>query len=225
MQRCLRCNVKIRGKKRCCPLCGGALKIEDEKNPEAAENVFPVIKKKKLNKFLVVRIAAFIAIVFVVWMRLIEYAAGHELSWTSIVNVASLLAFLDVCILMYYRSNVLKTITWQIYVLMWISVLVDYYTNWYGWSVSFVIPLLFLLLVLITVAVGFFLKMRLTDFVLYLLWDMLLSLIQLLLIRLDINTFPLPAMISIVSIGTLLLAILLFRWRDFSSATTKYFNV
>jgi hypothetical protein len=108
---------------------------------------------------------------------------------------------------------------------MILSVLVDYYTGWHRWSVIWVLPGAFVVLMITTLSVGFGLKMSLRDFVLYLMLDTLLSLVQIPLITSGINRFPVPAKFGEAAVILFFAAIVLFRWRDFKSASDRYFNM
>ena len=58
MQICQKCNVKIRGRKECCPLCQGRLKeVEGEENPS-----FPVLEKRKISNITFLKMCTFLFI-------------------------------------------------------------------------------------------------------------------------------------------------------------------
>lgn len=218
MQSCDKCKIDIRGNKARCPLCGGKLK------GEAEFPAFPVLKRKVMTRALLVRIAAFILFAFCVSMVVVDYASSTGISWLPLAIISAFVGFADICVTAYYHNNPLKTITVQIYVGMIISVIVDYFTGWHAWSVTWVMPSTFCGMVVVTIVTGLILRMKLQDFVLYLLFDTVLALIQFVFIMKGRNPFPLPAVISIALIIIFFAGILLFRWRDFASASSRYFN-
>ncbi|MCR5525875.1 MAG: hypothetical protein K6F39_00645 [Lachnospiraceae bacterium] len=218
MQSCDKCKIEIRGNKARCPLCGGKLKGEPE------SPAFPALKRKIITRALLVRIAAFILFVFCLAMRIVDYASPAGISWLPLAIISAFVGFGDICVMAYYHNNPLKTITIQIYVGMFISLIVDYYTGWHAWSVVWVLPGAFCGMVIATIITGLILRMRLQDFVLYLLFDTLFALVQFVFLFKEINPFPLPAVISTAMIIVFFVGILLFRWRDFASASSRYFN-
>ena len=219
MQRCNRCKMDIQGYKKSCPLCGGALTGEGE------EPAYPTIKRKIMTRALVVRVSAFVTIAFIVIMMLLNSATNGKIEWIPLAVISSLVCFADICLTVYFRSNPIKTVTWQMIVGMILSVLVDYYTGWHGWSVIWVLPCVFVVMLITTLSIGFGLRMSLRDFVLYLLLETLLSLIQIPLIKTGINRFPMPAMWGEAAVILFFVGIVLFRWRDFKSASDRYFNI
>ncbi len=211
--------MDILGYKKACPLCGGSLVGEGE------DPAYPTIKRKIMTRALLVRISAFVTIVFIVIMLLLNSVTDGKITWIPLAVISSLVCFADICLTVYFRSNPIKTITWQMVVGMILSVLVDYYTGWHRWAVIWVLPFVFVLMLITTLSVGFGLRMNLRDFVLYLMLDTLLSLVQIPLIKTGVNTFPYPAMWGEAAVVLFFVGIVLLRWRDFKSASDRYFNM
>lgn len=219
MQTCKRCGVQIRGNKKACPLCGGTLSGTPEKSP------FPVLKKKVLTRQLIWRIALFVMIVVLAVMIMISTSVSNPPSWIPLVMISAVIGFADICFTLYYRNNALKTIHVQLYIGILICLVVDGFTGWHRWSVTWTIPAVFLALIAGTIITGLVLRATLQDFVLYILLDTVLSAIQLLFLYLGWNTFPLFAKSSMTVEILFFIGILIFRWRDFKSASERYFNV
>ncbi len=219
MLNCNRCHVQIRGYKHSCPLCGGPL------TGEAEQPAFPTVPKKKFTRTTAVRIAAFLMIIILVALTVLRLSVDYMFSWIPLAVISTIIGFINVCIISYYRSNALKIMTWEVYIGMILSLIIDYYTGAHGWAVNWVLPAGFVGLMLAVMIIGACLRMRLQEFVLYLLTNTILSFTQLFFLVPGINTFRLPAMCSIAVTVIMFAGIVIFRWRDFKSASSRYFNI
>ncbi|MGI6056641.1 MAG: DUF6320 domain-containing protein [Bilifractor sp.] len=219
MQQCNRCHVQIRGRKRCCPLCGGPLAGEPE-NP-----AFPSLPKRKFSRLSAVRLAAFLLIALLTSDGAMIYITGGVPSWIPLSVLSAAVGFIDICVTMYYRNNVLKTMQVQVVTGIVLSLVIDAVTGWHKWSIHWVMPVAFVGVMVTTILIGIGLKMALQEFVLYLLLDTVLSLLQWIFLLRHINTFPVPAVTSSAACILMFVGILIFRWRDFTSASSRYFNI
>lgn len=219
MQTCKRCHVQIRGDKRVCPLCGSPVSGTPEKSP------FPVLKRRIFTRLLILRIALFLMIAVLIILPVVQYFAGRPLPWVPLAMISAVIGFADVSFTLYYRNNALKTIHVQLYIGILVCLVVDKFTGWHRWSVTWSVPAIFLGLIAGTILTGLILRAALQDFVLYILLDTLLSAIQFLFLYMGWNTNPIFAVCSIMAEILFFLGILIFRWRDFESASERYFNV
>ncbi|MGN0362017.1 MAG: DUF6320 domain-containing protein [Bilifractor sp.] len=219
MQQCNRCQIRIRGSKRVCPLCGGALSGIPE------DPSFPALPRKKFSRLSAVKLALFLLIAFLITDALIIYLVKRVPAWMPLSVFSAAVGFADVCVLVYFRNNILKNIQIQVVLGIILSLVIDRSTGWHKWSIHWVMPVAIVSIMVATILIGAGLKMALQEFVLYLLVDTLLSLTQWFFLLTHRNTFPLPAVISIASCILMFLGILIFRWRDFFSASSRYFNI
>lgn len=218
MQRCSRCHVNIRGYKRACPLCGGPLTGEPE------EDVYPMVRGRKVSRLTVVKTAAFALLAFFAAMVVLRTFLGGWATWAPLAMICAVIGFIDIYFIIYFRSNPLKTVTWQIYIGMVVSIVVDHFTGRHGWAVTWVVPAGFLGLMIATAAIGAGLHMYLVDYVLYLLFDAIVSTAaQDLTLLLYDYPFRYPMVISFFACILFFLAVLIFRWKDFKSAGSRYF--
>lgn len=157
-------------------------------------------------------------------MGLVRYFAGPQ-AWLSIFGLTALIAWADLWIAMWFRNNIMKMIVVQLYILMLITVFLDWKTGMHGWSVAWVIPLLFVAMAVATVIIGKTTKLALETYIMYLVWNILLSFLQMLALRLKINPFPAPAVVSMFLLLALGAAVVIFRLRDLKSAAGKWFSL
>ena len=135
------------------------------------------------------------------------------------------MAWLDAVLAVYFRNNVVKNITIQVYLVMIGGFVIDRFTGFHGWSVQWLIPCCFLGLVTTTIALGRGLPLRLEEYILYLAVDMVLSLLQTIFLVMRMNAFVWPAVISMAALLILGVAALLFRFRDLKNASEKLFHM
>ena len=216
MQYCPKCRVKIRGEKKMCPLCRGDLQGESEKGP------FPVISPG-ISPISVAKLITFIAAVIVVAMLCVYYFT--RMGWALLVIPLCVVAWLDTFIALYYRYNLIRLVTVETYIGMLICFIVDKSLGFRGWSVKWAIPAAFTGLFIATFLMARFRGLRLEDCIIYLIFDVLMSLLQLIGVLNGANTFPMPAIISAAAMFLAGIGLFLFRFRDLKSASGKWFNV
>ena len=221
MQTCEKCGITIRGSKRRCPLCGNDLTGE----PDAASAGYPTLQSR-VSKWSFLKIMIFCVIVLEVIMFVLNYLSGGNWPWVVLVMVWAPVGLLDLMIVVYYRHNGLKLLTWQVYIGMIVCIYVDrHLAGWHGWSVTWLLPFSFIGLALITIIIGRAMHMMLTEYIMYLAAAVLLSLIQIIFIRIGWNAIPLPAIISVGLMLILGAAGLLFFFREFRSAASRRFHM
>ena len=68
-------------------------------------------------------------------------------------------------------------------------------------------------------------KLRLDEYILYLILDLVMALLQIIFIVNGMNKFTWPAVISIMVYLIMLVALFIFRFRDLKNASEKVFNM
>lgn len=216
MQYCPKCRTDIRGNKRCCPLCKGDLSGEPE------DDVFPVIRQK-FSSVSFLKILTLVAAALAVAMSVARYIT--HAGWPLIVIILALVGWFDAFLVFYYRYNVIKIITIEVVAGILICFFIDRNFGAVNWSLQWVAPLAVLGLFIATMLIGILSRLRFEDVILYLLFDIICSFLQLIAIPKGVNTFPLPAVITTAVLFVALIALLLFRFRDVKSASGKWFNM
>ncbi len=226
---CPKCHIQIRDHKTSCPLCQGKLgEKELEKGPVAEQfgsAVFPVVRPPKVTSMFLVRIMTFLMVSVLICCSLADFMTNHTVSWLGIVAVGSIVAWADFLLTLYLRHNILKAITVQVMVAIVIDVLVDYWTGWHAWSVMWMIPISLVGLGGIVCLVAFIEKLRPIEYIMYLLLIAMVAAMQLIPIKMHVNPFEWPA---IISLGVFLIVnagILIFRSHDFRTALDRRLNL
>lgn len=221
MQICQKCNVKIRGRKECCPLCQGRLKeMEGDDNPS-----FPVLEKRKISNITFLKMCTFLFIASEIIFGAINIMTKGEFSFIGPVMLGLFVAWIDVIATMYLRNNLIKVITFEVVVAIVVDFYIDIKTGFHGWSVNWMIPMTLIGLAIATNIIAWVLKLRLDEYILYIVLDFVMALVQIIFIRNGMNTFPWPAVASIITYMILIAALVIFRFRDLKNASEKMFNI
>lgn len=221
MQICQKCNVKIRGRKECCPLCQGRLKeVEGEDNPS-----FPILEKRKISNITFLKMCTFLFVASEIIFGAINIMTKGEFPFIGPVMLGILVAWIDVIATMYLRNNLIKVITFEVIVAIVVDYYIDIKTGFHGWSINWMIPMTLIGLAIATIIIAMALKLRLDEYILYIVLDFVMALIQIIFIKNGMNSFPWPAVASIITYMIIIAALVIFRFRDLKNASEKMFNI
>jgi hypothetical protein len=221
MQYCPKCKVNIRGKKECCPLCQGKLR-EVEGELEAS---FPTLKKKKISNITLFKVCTFLFIAAEIVFGTIHLQTGKNYPFLGIINLGIAVAWLTVVTTMYLRNNLIKVITWEVVVAIVVDIYIDLKTGFYGWSVIWMVPATLVALAFATIIIAKTAKLRLDEYILYLILDLVMALLQLIFIKNGMNKFTWPAVISIMLYLIMISGLVIFKFKDLKNASQKMFNM
>ena len=218
MQYCQKCNIHIRGNKRCCPLCQGKL------SGEGSSAVFPVLPQKKVGQVTFLRICIFIALISEIVLLAIFRLTNYQAGWTGVAMASVLLALIDIILAVYYHGNVLKLIALEFFVAMLAAWLYDRYLGNIGWSLSYFIPIGFLLYPFVIILVAKLINRSVTDYIIYLVIGGLFSFLQIIPLQTGRTAFPVLAVVSIAASAVILAFLFVFRFRAVKLASSKFLN-
>ncbi len=219
MQYCQKCRVIIHGGKACCPLCQGPLSGHPE------PDVFPALKNKTFSAVMIARIVSFILVSWLVVLAAVQILTGFHAPWTLIAALVGVLIWADVLIGLNYRSDMLKMFTSQTYVIMAVCLFFDYYMKSSGWSLSYILPVGFLWLVLATLGIARSLDMPMNEYIVYLVLNIFLCMLQIIPILLGWNHVIFPAVVCMAVMVILTAWALIFSFDQVRSALHKLLNL
>ena len=221
MQYCPKCKVNIRGRKECCPLCQGQLRLIDGE-PEAP---FPTLKKKKISNITLFKMVTFIFIAMEIVFITLNIQTGKVYPVFGILILGFLVAWVTFITTMYIRNNLIKVITFEVVVAIIVDIYVDIRTGFHGWSVMWMVPGTLLGLAIATIITAKVLKLRLDEYILYLVLDLIMALSQIIFIVKGMNKFTWPAVAVIMVYLILIAGLVIFRFADLKRASQKMFNM
>lgn len=220
MQSCKKCQVSIRGAKVRCPLCGGTLYGEPE------SNVFPVIPQPGVSRLSFIRVSLFLFVAFEAAMIVLGFSLEEFPAWILLAMGAAGIGIIDISLAVYYRNNLLRLVVLEIYIGLGVALLADIYTGRPYWAVTWVVPAVFVGLTITVAAIGKATHMRVEEYIMYLLFEVIVStVLQTILIVTGVNTFRIPAMISMAFVIVFFLGMVIFNRRVFGRESRKLFNV
>lgn len=153
MKNCPECKIKVGGPETYCPLCGSKLVVMGKE--ECEEALYPDFSKpvKPRSKFPpLAKIFAFISLAAVFICGLIDTLISHQLTWSLYVIGGIAAAWVSVGIHLLTDINLNYKLLIDLCALSLYLMLIDRLTGWHGWSVDYVIPILYIG-VMITVVV------------------------------------------------------------------------
>lgn len=175
---CEKCGVRVLGSPPCCPLCQGPL----SGGGEPSGDVYPVLPfagnplQTTLRLFALAAAAAAVICI----AALFCLPAYRVAALSGIAGLAS--GCLAVGIAIKKRGKPLKAVFWQVCILSVLALLWDYGTGRRGWSQDYVLPILYICTMAAMAAIARLLRLRPSDYLLYLVLNILLGFVPLLLL-------------------------------------------
>lgn len=189
------------------------------------DDPFVQLPETKVSFMLMVRLVTFLCVSFEIMVIAAHIITGFQHGWLYAAMLAAPLAWVDFQIAVYYRSNMIRMLTIQAYLIMIVCLIIQNLTRSGTWAVSWVVPAMFCLLIAVTFAAAKAQGMQLHEFILYPAFDVLMSLLQIIPIVMGINTLIAPAVICIAGMLILVSSLVIFQGRMLRGAAYKYLHM
>lgn len=203
MKYCGKCKVHVTGSRHYCPLCQNELEGEAETEKE----IFPELEPPKTPFRSLIRIMLFISIAAGAICVAVNLSLRGTGWWSLIVLGGLGTLWAALMVLIKKRKNILKNIIWQLIIITILSLATDIATGFHGWSVDFVIPIFCTLAMAAMYIISKILKIRIEDFIIFVIIDGIFGIIQLILLLTNIIRIPYPSVIcfavSVISLAGL----------------------
>lgn len=219
MQYCSKCKIKIRGNKSKCPLCGGRLSGDPEEDP------YPLVPQPKVSRFSLLRTLDMSYLILLILLIAVRLIARKTFFWMPVAMAAGFLCVLDLHLVMYYRYHFIKIFSVEMYLGMLICLVANFFTGPYPWAINWTIPSAMIAVFLGSLIGGKATGRPLVEYILFLVMDSVISLLQLIPVALGWNTFRIPAVISISFCLIFSLVLIFFHYRDMKAASERMFNI
>lgn len=219
MSHCNRCNIEVTGNHKKCPLCKGNLPQVE------GDNTFPFIPSTLQQHHLFLKIISFISIVIGVVAIGVNLCLPNTSNWAVIVLLGLLSFYVLMVMAIKRRIYVIKTIlnltfTASVIILLW-----DFYFSFTGFSINFVIPILYPVSMLTILIVAKALKYPSEDYFIYIFINALLGLLPAIPLILKLLVFRYPS-IACVAISIIVIAALfIFRGKKMKSKLEKQLHI
>lgn len=210
MKYCTKCKIYVGDESDWCPLCQNRLKKSEDapKYQSSTEgSIFPKLPNPSEVYHLCVRILLMVSVIAAVVASVVNYYVRSRGAWSLIVIAAIVCGWIVAAITMRKRKSILKTILWQMVIISVICVLWDVFTHWHGWSVDFVLPIMYMAVMVTMFILNKVLRLQTQDYLIYGLMAGLFALIPLILMLTGLVRHALPSVLCL-AVSVVFLAIL-----------------
>lgn len=182
MKKCHKCHIEVMGSITRCPLCQNELEksqtIEDEQ-----EDLYPKkIERPKDDDILVIKIIGFIVFIISLLSIFFNIISPYQGAWSLIVTLIAGTIWLSIVIGIKNHKSILKCLWQQMIVITIVAMLIDFLIGKQGWSLTFVLPIVFTSAMIIMFILSKLLRLEVGDYMIYLLLDALFGLIPILVL-------------------------------------------
>ncbi len=201
MRICEKCKISVAGNLKRCPLCQGDLTGEPLR-----ENPFPWLSYSKQYGFFL-RMVAFAGVVAAAICIAINLSFPSGGWWSMFVVAGMGSLWITLWFIAKKRTNIPKTILWQVAVISVLALIWDWCTGRHGWSIDYVVPILCGCTMIAMSLIARILHLKIQDYIIYLILDSILGIIPLILILCGALRIVYPSAIcvavSIISLSAL----------------------
>ncbi|NCB52722.1 MAG: hypothetical protein EOM54_12735 [Clostridia bacterium] len=222
MNYCQTCRVHIRGKSERCVLCGNKLITPDA--AEDQDEVFPVIPPR-YESHLAIRIMVFISLATIVSSFSVRMIYPTSINWPIFVLFGLMSAWLSLIVIVRKGHSISKIIIWQVMIVTLLSVFWDWQTGWHGWSLDYLIPILYVASEAVMYVTAKIMKLSVRDYITYALLDGLFGVVPILFILFDWVEIPYPSIICVAVSIIFLLAIFIFQGENILKELNKRMHI
>ena len=206
MLTCKKCGVTLSGTPERCPLCQGDLSGSPD-----GEEPFPVIPAPAHPHRTLIRFIALGTVAVAAGCVSVNLSFPHR-GWWSFFVVAGVASFwLNFAIVIRKLGNIPKTILWQVSLVSALALAWDFATGFRGWSIDYVLPIICSCAMVAMAVIARIMRLRIEDYIIYLVLDSILGIIPLTLILLGSLRVVLPSAICVAISVVSLTALLLFE--------------
>lgn len=138
MRYCSSCQVTVTGARARCPLCQNLLTGDIAPETE----VFPRLPAPRYSRQLLYKLINLTAIVSMVICLAVNWMLPEQGAWSIFACVGILGAWVTTAVGVSQRRNIIKSITWVLFLISALTILLDRMSGWLGWSLDYVFPCL-----------------------------------------------------------------------------------
>lgn len=221
MKYCNKCKTHITGSLTYCPLCQSELVVIDEK----VEELYPMAYESEAANYMILKIFAFISVVVSILSVFMNIIIPTKVWWSLIVVATFICLWISLSIAISKHKNILKYLLHQSIIISLFSIFLDYFTGRYGWSINFVIPVIFTLAMIVMYILSKILRLQAGEYMIYLLLDALFGIIPILFLVTDSVKYTVPSFICILVSLISVTALIIFEGRTMLSELKRRLHI
>lgn len=167
MRTCPECKITVGGAAKTCPLCGAELTLSGTE--AEGDNLYPEFTGKVLHRSsfpFLAKIFAFITLIAVGTCILIDLLVTHRLSWSLYVIGSFAVLWTTVGTHLLGRVNLNYLLLNDLVAVSLFLVLIDLLSGWNRWSIDYVIPILYVGIMITTVVLALVFRMYWREYML-----------------------------------------------------------
>ncbi|MBR1507474.1 MAG: hypothetical protein IJ619_05685 [Eubacterium sp.] len=231
MNKCTNCNLIVYDKRETCPLCHKMLDETGEADREITERFisglsgYPDVRTRERKIVFLLKIMLFAIVVAEIISVVINYLTTPHFWWSAISGISALYLYISMYYWVKHDSGLAIKIGVQLLQTMVLLVIIDYYTGWKGWALTWAVPGLILLGDAI---VFFFMMLYKNNWYSYIMLIVLFAVLSVVVILLHIPGFTnhiILAVICTVITGLYLLGTIIFGNMEFGQEMRRRFHV
>lgn len=221
MSKCHHCGVSVTGQWQHCPLCQSPLTADEASSPDQ----FPLLPLVSRQYSGLLRGLLFLSVCLTAISAAVNFAlvrsGRHEQWWCLFVAAGVACTWISLGTIIRKRRNLHKTILWQVALMSLFAIGWDWLlTGWTKWSINYAMPILCTVAMAAMQVLARILRLRVEDYMVYLLLDLVFAVVPVLALALDWVDVVIPSLICITA-GVISLAWLLIFQRE---ALRREFN-
>ena len=207
MKFCEKCKVDVVGTRIYCPLCQNELTLLNETAP----GLYPVLGPPEYKYNLILRLVAFVSIIGSLISIVLNITLFPEIWWSMYLIVTLICTWVSLLMAISKHKNILKYLLYQTVIIILFSILLDFLIGWHGWSITFVVPIMFTLAMVVMYSLSKLLHLHTGDYMIYLLMDALFGIIPIIFVGSDIVQIDIPSLICIVTSLASVVGLIIFE--------------
>ncbi|WP_242941196.1 DUF6320 domain-containing protein [Sporobacter termitidis] len=188
------------------------------------EEVFPVISPA-YERHLAIRILVFISFAAVVASFAIRMIFPTDVNWPLFVVFGLVSMWLSLVVIVRKSHNIPKTIMWQVTVVTLLSILWDWQTGWRGWSINYLMPIIYVSAELVMYITARIMKLSIRDYITYAMLDGLFGILPVIFILFGWVQVLYPSVICIAVSVIFLAGIFIFQGEDIKNEWNKRMHI
>lgn len=221
MKYCTKCKVSVRGNSRLCPLCQTSLEDIGGQN----ESCYPEVHKIYGQNRYLIKVLIFTTIIAAVASSAVNMILPDTGQWALLVIVGILFFWISVFFAVRQRKSISKNITYQAFFISIASVAIDLLTGRHGWSLSYALPVIFVVAMLSMTILAAILKLPANEYIMCLIFDIIFGFIPIIFYSLGMISQKIPSIICIAFSIICLTGIVLFQGKEMLLELERRFHL
>ena len=167
MRRCPECKIEVGDPVTRCPLCGAELEVTgNEQEGELLYPVFSAHDKPRSSFPFLARLFAFLSLIAAGTCTLVDLLISHHLTWSLYVTGGIVMLWATVGLHLLSKINLNYMLLNDVCALSLYLILVDHLSGWGRWSIDYVIPCLYIGIMITSVVLALIFKLYWREYIL-----------------------------------------------------------